>query len=430
MAEESAGEGEVAPLAGSSDDTAGTDTESSSADEREGVDLIAKELTSALPWKQVIPLCLLQVSETFNSSGIFAYSAFLVSDFTGVSVDQAGFAAGFLQAASFFGMFLSSFGWGVASDRLGKRPCLLLGTTGSLLSCLAFGFSVNLPMAVAVRFANGCLNGNLGIAKLAPFVVLLSVFALTLFLLCRSYLGAITHEKNQARAFSLIAICWGAGALVGAAIGGFLARPAVQYPTVFDAKGLFGTFPYLLPNLVTAVFNLAGLIGGFLFLAEPKVERTVAADGSSHPPVWRQRKAMLATLAYVFLGFVFVLYEEAMPLFLAATNGGMGMMTAQIGLFESILGSVFLVTTFFYRYIPERIGLLKTHRLGLLMSVPLMVVTPMTAWVVKQPVPVVWTVMVVLCVAWGITGMFWIFSLFFLSLIRLQTTCRLRQLWF
>jgi MFS family permease len=178
----------------------------------------------------------------------------------------------------------------------------------------------------------------------------------------------------------------------------------VQYPTVFDAKGLFGTFPYLLPNLVTAVFNLAGLIGGFLFLAEPKVERNVAADGSSYPPVWRQRKAMLATLAYVFLGFVFVLYEEAMPLFLAATNGGMGMMTAQIGLFQSILGGVFLVTTFFYRYIPERIGLLKTHRLGLLMSVPLMVVTPLTAWVVKQPTAVVWTVMVVLCVAWGITG--------------------------
>jgi hypothetical protein len=129
MAEESAGEADVARLAGSGDDVAGTDTESSSADEREGVDLIEKELTSALPWKQVIPLCLLQVSETFNSSGIFAYSAFLVSDFTGVSVDQAGFAAGFLQAASYFGMFLSSFGWGVASDRLGKRPCLLLGTT-------------------------------------------------------------------------------------------------------------------------------------------------------------------------------------------------------------------------------------------------------------------------------------------------------------
>jgi MFS family permease len=187
MAEESAGEADVARLAGSGDDVAGTDTESSSADEREGVDLIEKELTSALPWKQVIPLCLLQVSETFNSSGIFAYSAFLVNDFTGVSVDQAGFAAGFLQAASYFGMFLSSFGWGVASDRLGKRPCLLLGTTGSLLSCLAFGFSVNLPMAVAVRFANGCL----GIAKFAPFVLL--------FLLCANDALQVVSGRNHAR---------------------------------------------------------------------------------------------------------------------------------------------------------------------------------------------------------------------------------------
>ncbi len=384
MSEESAGETEDARLVGKVDDPWSADEDAEAIATQEGAAPKPEELTSALPWKQVIPLCLLQVSETFNSSGIFAYSAFLVSDFTGVTVDQAGFAAGFLQAASYLGMFLSSFGWGVASDRLGKRPCLLLGTTGSLLSCLAFGFSVNLPMAVAVRFANGCLNGNLGIAK--------------------SYLGAITHEKNQARAFSLIAICWGAGALVGAAIGGFLARPAIQYPDAFDAKGLFGIFPYLLPNLVTALFNVSGLIGGFLFLTEPKVERQTASAAAGHPNVWRQRKAMLATLSYVVLGFVFVLYEEAMPLFLAATHGGMAMKTAQIGLFESILGGIFLVTTFFYRYIPERIGLLKTHRLGLLMSVPLMVATPMTAWVVGRPVPLVWTVMVLLCATWGITG--------------------------
>lgn len=71
-----------------------------------------------------------------------------------------------------------------------------------------------------------------------------------------------------------------------------------------------------------------------------------------------------------------------------------------------MLGGVFLVTTFFYRYVPERIGLIRTHRLGLLMTVPLMVATPLTSLVAQQRPPLLWTVMVVLCALWGITDNF------------------------
>ncbi len=326
------------------------------------------------------------MSESFNSSGLFSYSAFLVSDFLAVPIDSAGFAAGFLQAASYFGMFLSSFWWGAASDRFGKRPMLLLGTVGSLVSCLAFGFSVNMYMAVSARLANGLLNGNLGIAK--------------------SYLGAITTARNQARAFALIAVCWGAGALVGAAVGGVLARPAIQYPSLFATSGFFGTFPYLLPNLVTAAVNLAGLIGGYMYLTEPTIDTKHASNSKpqEHSSVWRQKKAMLAAVTYVFLGFVFVLYEEVMPLFLAATTGGMGLSTAQIGLFESILGGVFLVSSGLAPRVPERIGLIQTHRLGLILSVPLMLATPLLGGLAKGSAVTMWAVLSLLCVAWGISG--------------------------
>lgn len=46
----------------------------------------------------------------------------------------------------------------------------------------------------------GILNGNLGVAK--------------------SYLGLVTNRHNQAKAFGLISVAWGAGSMIGSSIGG------------------------------------------------------------------------------------------------------------------------------------------------------------------------------------------------------------------
>ncbi len=273
------------------------DEHSSSAQDQ--VEETPDEHSSDLPWKQLIPLCLIQLCDTFSSSGIFAYGAFLVKDFTGQSIDKAGFWAGFLPSAAYAGMFLGGLPWGYLSDRWGKRICLLLGSIGSIVSAIGLGMSTNLGMAIAFRFASGVLNGNLGIVK--------------------SFLGAISNENNQGKAFGLIAIVWGAGAFLGSAIGGFLARPVVQYPGIFSSSGLFGTFPYLLPNLVNASLMMISLVLGFFFLKEPKV-----ADNKVdvvYPSVWKQRNALLAVSAYICVGFSFILFEECIPLFLASTRG-------------------------------------------------------------------------------------------------------------
>lgn len=51
-------------------------------------------------------------------------------------------------------------------------------------------------------------------------------------------------------------------------MGGFLAKPAVFYPSVFAANGIFGRYPYLLPNLVAALSILLAIIQGMIFLEE------------------------------------------------------------------------------------------------------------------------------------------------------------------
>lgn len=51
-------------------------------------------------------------------------------------------------------------------------------------------------------------------------------------------------------------------------MGGFLAQPAKYYPHMFSHDGLFGRYPYLLPNLVAAVGILAAIVQGIIFLEE------------------------------------------------------------------------------------------------------------------------------------------------------------------
>jgi hypothetical protein len=60
--------------------------------------------------------------------------------------------------------------------------------------------------------------------------------------------------------------------LIFSAIGGLLARPAESYPSLFPSEGLFGRFPYLLPNLVCSVLLLLSIIGGWFFLHETHPE--------------------------------------------------------------------------------------------------------------------------------------------------------------
>ena len=77
----------------------------------------------------------------------------------------AGRKAGYLGSAYFVGSFTGSLIWGWISDKIGRRPVLLMGMLGTLTTELFFGFSQNFAWAITARFLWGLLNGNLGVAK-------------------------------------------------------------------------------------------------------------------------------------------------------------------------------------------------------------------------------------------------------------------------
>lgn len=78
------------------------------------------------------------------------------------------------QTATYAGVLISSFCvseallcfyWGSLSDRIGRKPVLLIGCAGTMISMLCFGFAHNFWLALAARVLGGALNGNVGVIQ-------------------------------------------------------------------------------------------------------------------------------------------------------------------------------------------------------------------------------------------------------------------------
>lgn len=66
--------------------------------------------------------------------------------------------------------------------------------------------------------------------------------------------------------------------IVGPMIGGALAKPVESLPSVFTPGSLWDRFPYLLPNLFSAICVMIGLVIGILFMEETHAEKKKRRD--------------------------------------------------------------------------------------------------------------------------------------------------------
>lgn len=82
-----------------------------------------------------------------------------------VPKDDIAFWVGITAASFSLSQFMSGVFWGRASDRFGRKPTILFGLLGTLVSSLLFGLSKSVPQAIAARCMSGLLNGNVGIMR-------------------------------------------------------------------------------------------------------------------------------------------------------------------------------------------------------------------------------------------------------------------------
>lgn len=204
---------------------------------------------NAFPTVQLTVLAICRFSEPIAFNSILAYTYVMVQDLNGGDDTDASFYAGLLVSAYAVAEALTSMGWGMLSDRVGRKPVVLFGLVGVAISSLIFGLAKSYWVALLARFIGGALNGNVSVMQTMVAEM-------------------VKNPAHEPRAYATQPFVWTLGGIIGSAMGGFLAQPARFYPSLFPADGLFGRYPYLLPNLVAVAVIVLAVLQGIFFLEE------------------------------------------------------------------------------------------------------------------------------------------------------------------
>jgi MFS family permease len=110
-------------------------------------------------------LALCRIAEPVALTSVFPYAYDFMQYLMGADTANAAFYAGVFIAVFSLAESLTGFWWGALSDRIGRKPVLLLGCGGTMISLFVLGFSSNIGMAVLGRALGGALNGNIGVVQ-------------------------------------------------------------------------------------------------------------------------------------------------------------------------------------------------------------------------------------------------------------------------
>ena len=189
----------------------------------------------------------------------------------------SGIAVGGVVGIYSIMQFLFAPVWGRLSDRVGRRPVLLISLTASFTGYLLFAFTRSLGVLYASRIIAGVGGANIGTAQ--------------------AYIADSTSPEHRARGMGLIGAAFGLGFILGPPMSGLLAAAGT-------ARGLPGN---LLPGLVAAGLSFTAFLIALSVLAESKPADVVPRSGV--PPqfdvrLWRDvaaNRLLVSLMAGLFL---------------------------------------------------------------------------------------------------------------------------------
>eukprot|EP00040_Diaphanoeca_grandis_P028849 m.167884 g.167884 ORF g.167884 m.167884 type:complete len:481 (-) comp31479_c0_seq5:584-2026(-) len=335
-----------------------------------------------LPLKPLITLFFMMIACAAVATSPFPFLTFMVQDL-GVRPEESAYYVGIIASGRFAGNLSTSWLWGLFADKYGRRPAILLSVGGEVISNVLFGIATShsIGLCWVCRFLGGALDGAIPISKV--------------------YVSEITDDTNNARALAIVVASWGAGLVIGPALGGFLSQIATKYPDHFGGALLAETYPYGIPNFVIASLCFTLTIAGYFFLPESKTSEAMLTlsvpQASASPskcekpkkagclPVLLQDGTRRTTvMIYVWLSIVAIGYDEMYNVWCATSieYGGLGYTTDDIGVTHVIFGATHITAQFlvFHRLV-ERFGVMKLFRLSAWTTVVLYVSLPLVTFV-------------------------------------------------
>ncbi len=224
------------------------------------------------------------------------------------SMGATSFHLGLLMASYSLMQFIFAPLWGRLSDRVGRRPVMLLGLLGFGFTFLMFALSNRLWMLFAARILGGFLT-----SATLPTAM--------------AYIGDSTSEKERGGGMGLMGAAMGVGMIFGPAIGGYLGEISFRAP-FFTASAL---------GFLTALLAFALLPESL-----PPEKRVAQARKVERPSLI---DALRSNLGYVFflaflIAFAMGNLESMFALFVEAK---LGFGSAEVGAVFTAVGVVAVV---------------------------------------------------------------------------------------
>jgi DHA1 family tetracycline resistance protein-like MFS transporter len=219
------------------------------------------------------------------------------------SFGATALAIGLLGTSFSLMQFLFSPIWGRWSDRIGRKPIILIGLLGSCLSYVTMALATSLTLLFVARIVGGIAGANIPTAQ--------------------AYIADITTPEDRARGMGLVGAAFGLGFIFGPAIGGLLSRVSPETPMWFAAALCFANFVaawFLLPEsrVVNAATKTIGRMEAF-------------RHAMGNPTL------LLILALYFIVTMAFSAFEATFALF---TEARFGYTAASIGLLFTFIGFI------------------------------------------------------------------------------------------
>ena len=172
------------------------------------------------------------MSTQTDRNPVFILLAVIVVDLIGfgVAIPVLPYLAKDQQASgAVLGLLLASYAamqyffapiWGRLSDRIGRRPVILITIAGTSACLLMLGLSNSIELMFVARILGGVFGANISVAT--------------------AYIGDVTEAEERTRYMGLVGASFGIGFTLGPLIGGGLSVFGHGVPMIF-AAGLAAT---------------------------------------------------------------------------------------------------------------------------------------------------------------------------------------------
>ncbi|KYK56511.1 hypothetical protein DCS_03511 [Drechmeria coniospora] len=331
---------------------ADADTE---ADAASSSDSVLKDGRSGkpLPKGQIFLLCYARVMEPIAFFSIFPYIAQMVQRNGHLPESDVGFYSGLIESLFSAAQMVVLLFWGGLADRLGRKPVLVTSLVGMVVGPALFGLSRTIGQMILFRCLAGVFSGS--------------------SLVIRTMISDHCTADTQAVAFSWFAFAGNVGIFLGPLIGGALADPATQYPSLFGAVRFFADYPFALPGFVVGAICATSTLTSLLYLEETLDGEPAEVPGDQerrrHMSIWQLVRAPGVAVVLCVYGHVMLLafaYTAVLPvvLFTPVALGGLGCDSFQISLYMAALGaSQALWTLLVFPVLHRRVGTVGVLRL-------------------------------------------------------------------